>query len=848
VGSLTLSFRSGRFSSRIHETVKRRKDPAGVLREQPFRYVWRRLSRTDENRARTGIACMATLAIIAAAFVLSGWPQWADWSGWLLALALLFSVWWQRAIRLEGSAVEGPAGPSTWPRRVVGGLIAALGAFVCYRASSDLLANWKLGFDRAWPSWLAATVFLSVGLDLIWARWSSPRRRAWKIAFATLALVALGALVRLGTFYFFPSPYYVTQVEELQVGAMANEALGGGRLRWEFLSQAWLGALGLTLGGPSLLAIRLPSTVISFLKIAPFFFWLRFSVGNTGAVVAAILLAISGWDSTFARVATNHNVFIVACAFALLNGPARRGRPSAYVWLGLFSGYVMFEYVLYRPLAVLAFAGAVMMSLRDRHAGWPARLLRPLLTLAVFCAMAWPLYEYVTSNGRTREFFDGYGRAVANQAYYTTGDSWNVAISKRLERARMAINLFYFRGPESPMTNPRGVPLADPFTAALLLLGTGYALAHPFRQLLGLTLAAAAITLGSALVLTGNFDYVRAGSAVGYVFALVGFGAASSAAALRGLERGWRVPLAMAVMVIGLMHAVAVNGSYLWFFVSSPEIRRAQFRELAYLSWWLGQSVKPETRAITVAPNFTYLMEANDASWLRPGVRGIALWDLERALDDWFANPPQNTFLTIYGGAASGDLRQYLAWLLPGVEFTRVPGPLGPDGDLLYADVPIRPADLEQRLKRWSCQPVKVSVDLINDREQVVETLHGSAGLIDATLWPGMIQIAFQRRRPEIKRARVQFAAEFEVKEAGAYTFPLLVFPGFGTVSVDGRTIPYPAAGPIELSEGKHHIELVSQYDPAANSPVHRLFWSGPDSGYRRELMPFYRISPEKCG
>jgi hypothetical protein len=136
-----------------------------------------------------------------------------------------------------------------------------------------------------------------LGPDFAWARWRRPSvGNGWKLAGIVAAVVLLGAAVRLGTFYFFPGPYYVTQVEELQVGAMASEALAGSRLRWEYLSQAWLGALGLTLGGPSLLAIRMPSTVLSFLKLIPFFFWMRFSVGNVGAIVGGVLLAISGWD------------------------------------------------------------------------------------------------------------------------------------------------------------------------------------------------------------------------------------------------------------------------------------------------------------------------------------------------------------------------------------------------------------------------------------------------------------------------------------------------------------------------------------------------------------------------
>ena len=175
----------------------------------------------------------------------------------------------------------------------------------------------------------------------------------WRAVGVIASIVAVGALFRLGTFYFFPSPYYVTQVEELQVGAMGQEYLAGGRLRWEYLSQAWLGALGLAVGGPSLLSVRLPSTVISILKVVPFFLWMRFTVGGTGAVIGSLLLAVSGWDSTFARgdepqrLRRRHRL-----RTAHRSGAA--GGPPRYVWIGFFAGYVVFEYVLYRPLALLA--------------------------------------------------------------------------------------------------------------------------------------------------------------------------------------------------------------------------------------------------------------------------------------------------------------------------------------------------------------------------------------------------------------------------------------------------------------------------------------------------------------
>lgn len=766
----------------------------------------------------------------------------------LVVAAVLVSAWWQRDVGLEGTALEGPEGPPSRRRRLLGLALAAVGAALIAAGTRGLLANWSLGFDRAWVHWFTGTALLGWGLDLAWARWSSPPSPTrWRVVGVAAALVAAGALFRLGTFYFFPSPYFITQVEELQVGAMATEVLGGGRLRWEYLSQAWLGALGISIGGPTLLAIRLPSTILSFLKIVPLFLWLRFAVGTTGAVVGSLLLAVSAWDVLFARVPTNHDVFVVAAAFALLAGPARRGRPSAYAWIGLISGFVFFEYVLYRPLAVFALAGAFLVSWRDRHATWPARLARPLITVALLVAMTWPLASYIVGKGRTREFFDGWGRAQANRSYYNPEDTWEEALAKRLERTRLAAGLFFFRGAQAPVVNPKAEPLVDPFTSLLLVLGVGYGLAHPLRHLFGLTLLAGVFTLAASLIVTGNFDFVRAGSAVGYVFALAGIGAASLGAALAGAGPRCRRVLVAAALVAGTLYAALFSLRYLSYFVTSPDIRGAQFRELPYLASWIGTHVREGERVIIAAPNFDYMMRNHDAAWLRGKKRGAAFWDIHSALRDWAENP-EPAILMVYGGATSEDVRAYLEWFLPEVPFAVEPGPLGPEKNLLWARASAPPRALRRRLAAWDCQAVAVEVELLDAEGGVVAAFEAAAGLIDPTLWPGAVRDAITRFGGQIVAARARIAGGFAVSEGGEVVFSVLHYPGHVTLKIDGVEVANTSAAAVDLAPGPHQVEILAEYDPKASAPIHRLYWQGPDSGGRRELLPFYRVGADRCG
>src|SRR5262249_34370697 len=231
-----------------------------------------------------------------------------------------------------------PVAKASLRRRVIGSLIALAGATVWALATHQIYEQWISGFDLAWMGWASAVVLLGIGLDLAWGTWPHPGERRWSqaVLWSMVVLLAVAALYRLGNIADFPGEAAVTQIEDLQVGNFGWAYLQGYRLRWEYLSSTWLAALGLWLGGPTQLSVRIPFAVVSALKVLPVFVWLRLSVGTAGALVGTALLACSFWDVVLSRIPNNHNALIVAIVFALLAGPARRGRPSAYVLLGFF--------------------------------------------------------------------------------------------------------------------------------------------------------------------------------------------------------------------------------------------------------------------------------------------------------------------------------------------------------------------------------------------------------------------------------------------------------------------------------------------------------------------------------
>jgi hypothetical protein len=768
----------------------------------------------------------------------------------LLAAALCLGAAGCWSLSLPGTALDGPSGPTTPRRRRLGLGLALAGIALWIWAPWVLLSDWNTWFTPGWLAWVGGTILLGTGLDLAWARWQWPARPGLRLGIVVGALGAAAALYRFGTFYFFPAESHITQIEELQVGAMGSAYLRGWRQRWEYLSHAWLAAIGLWLGGPSLFAMRAPFAAVSVFKIVPFFLWLRFSAGNAAAVVGTALLAFSAWDVTYARVPTNQNAIVIAAAFALLAGPARRGRPSAYVWLGLLGGYVLYEYVGYRLVGLFAIAGGLVASLRHASDPWWARLGRPLLTIALIAVMGSTLYLHLTRTGQMHQYYDGWGRARANQTHYGADDSPMERLEHIRQRSARTLSLFYFHGDETPVRNPRAEPMIDPATATLLVLGVGYGLVHPVRHLAGLTVVALAMTLGGTLVATGNFDPVRAGGAVPFVYGLAGYGAAALLQAFTAVWGAWGRRLAITLLSLAVLAAWADNTRFLRDFVSSPLIRKNQFRHLAYLSAWIGRNARPGEVVLAIAPGHSYAFEGNDAVWLRGvGVQGTGAWDIASALSSWGASSEPTLFF-VYAGSSTPAVRRYLGWLLPSLPLDTHPGPAGADSDISFVHLPGAPDDLPQRLEAGArCSSVTAEFEIIGDGDEVLVRHEARLPFVDSTTLPHAMQSDVWRQQAKTKHIRAQFNGEFEVESGGAYAFTVEIHPGSGDLFLDGEHLGRVGEGQRlwrDLEPGPHRFELRAIYLPRVAQPTARLLWEGPATGGEREIMPVYLLNPNQ--
>ena len=773
----------------------------------------------------------------------------------LLFIGLGLAAVGQLGLRYPAPPPGPPPTPPTRRRRWLGIVIAIAGAALWGLATYRLFQAWAPNFDFAWIGWSSGVALLGIGLDLAWGVW--PRRARptyrWVIPLVIVALIAAAGIYRLGNIADFPGEAMITQIEDLQVGNFGLAYLGGYRLRWEYLSSTWLAALGLWLGGPTQLAERIPFAVVSTLKVLPLFIWIRLAVGTTGALVGSALLVCSFWDVVLSRIPNNHNALIVSVVFVLIAGAVRRGRPSGYAWLGFLAGYVLHEYIAYRPLALFALLGALLWSLRDRTASWGARVSRPLLTTALLACMATPLFHTRVPPAQWRlEYLDGWNRAKGNTSYYNDNNTWTTTYNERFERTKWAVGLFVFRGDHSPVRSiPSQPPMVDAATATLALLGIGGALIHCFDPVLGLTLFGFAVTFTGTLIMTGNFDVARVGGAVPYVYALAGFGAAGLAAALAQAWT-WR-RLGAAVGALLLAAAVLFSGYWntrdLLEFWHSPAVRRAHRNNLAYLAVWMRYNVKPGERVLGIAPNYTNALEGHDGSWLRGGeVHGYVAFDVETALRSWLKEGGP-VLLFIYDGRNTPALAAYLEWLLPDVHFTIDKDPLELEADVAYVRLPAPPADLAERLAEWNCRGAQADFVLLGPNKSTLWEAHKVVPYLSKSVWPGPMIEQLYRQAGQATGIHIEAHADFDVRTSGQYGFDVECYAGTAQLSVDGKRVPGSTAR-MPLIDGRHTLDIIADYGPMGIEPQMRLLWSGPDTGDRQELMPFYRIAPlnPACG
>jgi hypothetical protein len=780
-------------------------------------------------------AAAAALASVPPAGMFPTPDQWR-----LLLVCFVFATLAQIGTRPTSSPAPVPRDDVGW--QPTDAALAVAGAALCVWASVRFYFDWNAEFDRAWLSWVAGAILLGIGLDRLTGPWPPPQAamtgRAW-FGLAMLALAVGAAAVRLGAITEFPGPAGITQIEDLQFGNWGARYLEGDRRRWEFIGHTWISALSIAIGGAHLHAMRIGYALVGALTVVAVFLWLRGAAGAAAALIGAAFMTVSSWDAVVARIGFNPDVLIVAVLFALLVGPGRRGRPSAYVAMGLLSGYLLWEYIAYRPAVVFALAGGAAVSLRDRSSGWILRIGRPALILAMIGAMSAPLFGARLKGRVWDEYFNGITRARAQSHYYNDAHDWSQVIALRAQRSLDTVALLFFQGDASPARNLPRRPLVDPVSATLMLVGFAGCVAAPL-SLAGLFAAAFVATAFGAMVVTADFNPLRLSVTIAYLYFFVGL---AGAGILAVWQRAWgrigRV-VALSVLAIGLTWAAGDNITFLTSYWSSPSARRVVRNNLAYLCNWLGDTVLSGEQVVGVAGKSGNAIIANDAAWLRRRpMSGAVEWDVMTALHRWRKGRP--TLLLVFAGPDTRDTQRFVETIMPGMRMTYVDDDEGLGGDLAFAHLPGRPDALDDALDQLRCRGVAVEyVFRGHGLRNVLERVRRIDPLVGSSTWPSEVVATFYRGIAP-RRLEVRYDAEIEIRSGGSYVVEADFYGAVPRIEIDGARVG--RSGAVQLAPGRHRFHAVADFVPLAEGLRARFLWAGPDSGGKRELIPFYEIA-----
>ncbi len=737
--------------------------------------------------------------------------------------------------------------PSTRTRRWLGLLVALAGTAAWLWATRAFYLDWYGHFDVAWLTWVGGTFLLALGLDLAAGEWGDRRslRQTPLIAGALAVILVLAGWVRLTDIATFPGPDGMTQIEDLQFGNWGAHFLDGQRRRWEFIGHAWVSALGIKLGGPNLAAMRTAYAVVGTLTVGFVFLWLRRSAGWFAALAGTAFMIVSSWDAVVARIGFNPNVLTVAFIYWLMMGPGRRGRPSAYAFMGLACGYVLWEYIAYRPVVAFALAGGAFFSLFDREAPWSLRLGRPALMIALIVCMSIPLFGTRMKGRVMSEYLNGLNRARAEKSYYNEEHSWETTIGLRTEKAIRTVGLFFFEGDRATTRNVNRRPLVDVATAFFALLGFAYCVAHPLTPLFGMFAVAFVVTSIGAMIVTSDFNVLRMSVTIPYVYFFVGVG---GYAVLRVWTLAWRAFgrwLAVAAVVAGVGWASWDNLSFLEEYHNAPEVRRAVRSRLARLCSWLGENIRPGEQVFGSAHREYNALVGSDAAWLRGGrIPGAMEWDIMSALERWDEDEP--TVLVAYAGYDTHATARFLEDTFAGLDVHVIPDPLDLGAAIAVGRLPGRPQDYDAIMERLRCRGIEVRYDFVGEGKEVLRQVDRVQPLVGLSTWPSEVVNAFhQGIRP--RRLQVTYTGRIWIEEAGNYSFEADVFGGPLHMLVDGER----SNGRFlrrHLDRGEHSFRAVADLAPLGGGVKVRLLWRGPDSKDRLEPIPFYAMATPPTG
>lgn len=429
--------------------------------------------------------------------------------------------------------------PSTAHLARPGLLVSVIGFTILCWAVYLLSTAWQLQFGFAVPLAIAGVAVWCIGLAMAEGKPAVPVNAVpllrWELL-AFLAILALGFFLRFYRFDSFPPPDGFCAVEEPQSGQAAYNILTADWRPWEFLGDRWLGVLGFTLFGRTVVGLRLPFIFVSAITIIPFFFLVRELVSRPAALFATALFAACRWHLIYARLA--HNIFpttfIVVLLLYLCVRVHKRGGLALYPLIGFLCAYTLYTYAGYRGTSLFVgifFLVSLFMHLRAwRHATDPAaravagRIVREQtagFTLAAVAALGLVTVLYYEVRTNPTFFFEAAVRATDDPGYYTKDR--DVFIAQRIHRIKETVMMFSHLGDDSGTFNWPGHPMLDPVSGVLFTVALGYCVVWGKHRWQGFFAFMFLVVLVMGTIFVHNFDIRRLQGIIPLIFVLIAF-------------------------------------------------------------------------------------------------------------------------------------------------------------------------------------------------------------------------------------------------------------------------------------------------------------------------------------
>lgn len=777
-----------------------------------------------------------------------GYAQWVirqdnsrlDAGVWLLGAALLAAVFLgrPRGASLERIPQPAKSGSALWLA------VAAVGAAAYVYAIHLLTVRWHINFSFAAPLAIVAVGICSIGLGRRFRPAAAPPWPRWETV-AFIIILAIGLFARFYRYDYYP-PEGVCAVEEPQSGQWTHTILANGARPWEFVGDRWLAVPFFHFFGESMLTLRLPYTIVSWLTLIPFYLLVRLLVGRGAALFATALFAMSSWHLFYARLA--HAVFpttlIEVMVLHLTVRAHRRQGLGVYPWIGFLCGYTLYTYAGYRGIpgfAVIFLGLSFCINLLAWRRAQPDEVVAArrnvgiqfiglLIALAFFIGPILPLQARLAGENQGH-FFEAIKRSMIDNQQIARDP--NLSLSDKIYgsmpllwgRAIMTARLFNHLGDGSETFNLPGEPMLDPMTGTMFALGLIYCVLWWRHRWQGyFSFVFLTLLIGGA-VLVGNFDPRRLQGIIPLIYVLIAF------AADRFVQVGWaRLGRAAAVVLVtigGVLIGVTYYFNWDVFFVqaiNNPRVREAFQNRYTVAVRYL--KTLPDGAYMIFVSDVPYFFGTSDLEFMRgnriPGVVSGDLLGLFRGeRSPWTGHDLRVLMQEPYEHEALANL---IKATFPGAECE----------DATHPD--------RKAQSMTACR--------IPDPEQT-----RFSGGIRARYYRGAGEQAFlERSEPSISYAflpmpcqfpyiankvpcRAEWEGELQIKEGGTYRFETKGRRGTLRVLIDDQ----PLQPAMELTAGTHRVRAEARWGAVTDEsqqPGARLLWRrGPDAPW--DLVPF---------